>query len=299
MVGWDYVRRMGIVSGSCKSLSVKGDVARVRRSGRRWIVDNHSGREKSLPFPYSSYMRKRERLIDPHKVPHRPLMKTIQNAALAAFLLTVAPCLRAATVVLPPITVTSMGTRTDFSKSGSPTAYHSGLSLGIYGAATASTFPTTIVTTGDTIQMSFLPEGGQVFSLLPGYDSLELDVYFGSGGMFYGLPVSVTFLGLRGGSAPVFSAVQAATNSSAIIGGMSTRDQPNAPITFTGLEISWASPDAATVGPLDLSNVLFKTNSLPPDSAAFLSLQSVPEPITALLCGLGLLAFLRRQRSVE
>jgi hypothetical protein len=247
---------------------------------------------------------KKARLTDSeamnHKSPGRTLMKNIRNEALTAtFLLATTPCSPAATVVLPPITVTSMGTRTDFSKSGSPTAYHSGLSLGFYGAATVPTFPRTIVTTGDTIQMSFLPEGGKVFSLLPGYGSLEMDVYFGSGGMSYGLPVSVTFLGLRGGSAPVFSAISAATNSSAIIGGMSTRDQPSAPITFTGLEISWASPEAATVGPLVLSNVLFKTNSLPPDFTAFLSLQSVPELTTALIGSLGLLAFLRRKRNDE
>ena len=114
--------------------------------------------------------------------------------------------------------------------------------------------------------------------------------------MFYGLPVSVTFLGLSGGSAPVFSAVQAATNSSAIIGGMFTHDQPSAPLNFTGLEISWVSPDAATIG-LSLNNVLFKTTSPPPDSTAFLSLQSVPEPTTALLSGLGLLAFFHRKRN--
>lgn len=215
----------------------------------------------------------------------------------AAFLLATAPCSHAVTVVLPPITVTSVGTRTDFSKSGNPTAYHSGLSQGIYGAATASTFPSTIVATGDIIQMSFLPEDGKFFYLLPGYGRLELDVYFGSGGTFYERPVSVTFLGLNGGSAPVFSVVQAATNSSAIIGGMFTQDQPSAPLTFTGLEISWVSPDAATVSPLNLDNVLFKTTSPHPDSTAFLSLRSVPEPTTALLCGLGLLAFFHRKRN--
>ena len=226
-------------------------------------------------------------------------MRNLTPFTSAAFLLASAPCSHAATVVLPPITVTSMGTRTDFSKSGNPTAHHSGLSQGFYGAATASTFPSTIVATGDTIQMSFLPEDGKFFYLLPGYGTLELDVYFGSGGMFYGLPVSVTFLGLSGGSAPVFSAVQAATNSSAIIGGMFTQDQPSAPLTFTGLEISWVSPDAATVGPLSLNNVLFKTTSSPPDSTAFLSLQSVPEPTTALLYGLGLLAFFHRKRNTR
>jgi hypothetical protein len=217
--------------------------------------------------------------------------------AAASLLVGIAP----AAIVLPDITVNSMGVAYD----GDLDYYVSGVntSTGL-GSAASSSFAGGSAMVGENVSVLIKPQAGYAFSLLPGYDDLRVSFAFESAPdpTFHDATPTFEFLGVEGGTMSSFTSIRLTTGETRVHSRGATSNSPSAPITFTGLKVSWSQPaPALTFTLMSFSGMYLHTTASadPADTTAYLSLVAVPEPGRMFLLGTGILFLSTRRRRIQ
>jgi hypothetical protein len=199
-----------------------------------------------------------------------------------------------AAVTLPDIVVTSTGAvlnvGEDYFRSGVDT------SIGL-GSVAPAFFAGGPVAQGEQVSVIIRGAPGTVFSLTP--ESMGLSLRFDFQGvendLFDDASIYGTFLDVEGGSISDFQSGFMRSMSDRIYAHAGT-EAPDAPITFSGIQITWTQPQAVVFEPMTLvSFAMFvqRPSDLPP---VYFSVTPEPGRAVLMMLALGVLG-LRRRRS--
>ena len=203
------------------------------------------------------------------------------------------PLSLSAAVTLPDIVVTSTGAvlnvGEDYFRSGVDT------SIGL-GSVAPTFFAGGPVAQGEQVSLTIRGAPGTVFSLTP--ESMGLSLLFDFQGaeneLFDDASTFGAFLDVEGGSISGFQSSFMKSMSDRIY-SQAGSDAPDAPITFSGIQITWTQPQAVVFEPMTLvSFAMFvqRPSDLPP---VYFSVTPEPGRAVLMMLGLGVLGLRRRR----
>jgi len=199
-----------------------------------------------------------------------------------------------AAVTLPDIVVTSTGAvlnvEEDYFRSGVDT------SIGL-GSAAPTFFAGGPVAQGEQVSVIIRGAPGTVFSLTP--ESMGLSLRFDFQGvendLFDDASIYGTFLDVEGGSISDFQSGFMRSMSDRISGYGGT-GIPDAPITFSGILITWNQPQADVVfEPMTLVSFAMYVERPSDEPPVYFSVTPEPGRTVLMLLGLGFLGLRRRR----